>query len=265
MNNTSVLEEIQNMDYLQKSPQYLYTDEKGNDIYAFKCQQPLCTNFYTAKKGSKAKSCGCLKRDNARKMGMANKKTNPICLIPRFGIGVCYYSNIEGYFIFDMEYVNFIREHNCTALINKKKKRTDPICTVNGKLVLLSRWIMQTPKGLEVDHINHDTNDLRRCNMRNCTKIENNYNRRNSKQGVVKQRSDGKYIITDFPKEDVSHLVFDNEEDAFITLFTLQNKHFGEFGTRRSLEISNSNMANYVERDAAQCLHKKLNDFFKEE
>ena len=54
--------------------------------------------------------------------------------------------------------------------------------------VQLHRIIMDTPKGLTVDHINNDTLDNRKVNLRNITHAQNCQNRRgcqiNSKSGI---------------------------------------------------------------------------------
>ena len=47
----------------------------------------------------------------------------------------------------------------------------------NSKGLALHRYIMNTPKELAVDHINRDTLDNRKCNLRNVTVLENNNNR----------------------------------------------------------------------------------------
>lgn len=45
-----------------------------------------------------------------------------------------------------------------------------------GVNIKLHRLIMDTPKNLVVDHLNHNTLDNRKVNLRNCTTAENNEN-----------------------------------------------------------------------------------------
>ena len=51
---------------------------------------------------------------------------------------------------------------------------------LDGKrgMIFMHRWIMQPPPGMVVDHINHDTLDNRRANLRVCTRQQNSANRR---------------------------------------------------------------------------------------
>lgn len=60
----------------------------------------------------------------------------------------------------------------------KKDKRTT---------IGLHRWILNCPKGLQVDHINHNTLDNRKCNLKICTQLENANNKgfyKNNKSGI---------------------------------------------------------------------------------
>jgi hypothetical protein len=51
-------------------------------------------------------------------------------------------------------------------------------CRVNGKRahILMHRAILAPPAGMLTDHINGDTLDNQRCNLRACTRAQNNWN-----------------------------------------------------------------------------------------
>lgn len=59
---------------------------------------------------------------------------------------------------------------------------------INGKTTLLHRFLTDAPEGMTVDHINHDTLDNRRENLRIVTNAENQQNKKgaykNSKSRV---------------------------------------------------------------------------------
>ena len=63
----------------------------------------------------------------------------------------------------------------------------------------MHRFIMETPDGLEVDHLNHNTLDNRRQNLRNVTRAFNQANKsvqKNNKlglKGVYIDKITGKY------------------------------------------------------------------------
>jgi len=57
-----------------------------------------------------------------------------------------------------------------------------------GKYMLIHRMIMSPPKGMLVDHKDHNPLNNRRCNLRVCTKSQNQYNRILSKKCVSKHK-----------------------------------------------------------------------------
>lgn len=66
----------------------------------------------------------------------------------------------------------------------------------DGGVIKLHRLITQCPKDKVVDHINHNTLDNRKCNLRVCTIFENQQNLRSCKSGItgVYQRKNGRWV-----------------------------------------------------------------------
>ena len=105
------------------------------------------------------------------------------------------------------------------------------------KRILMHRIIMNTPKGLDTDHINSDTLYNCRNNLRVCTHQQNmcnqRYARKNSKSGIRgvywnKQRN--KFHSQIMVNRKQIHLgYFDKLSDAIVIRKTAEEKHFGEF------------------------------------
>lgn len=55
---------------------------------------------------------------------------------------------------------------------------------INGKIVLLHRFLMNPESHFVVDHINHNKKDNRKVNLRICTNAENCHNRKVKPIGV---------------------------------------------------------------------------------
>lgn len=67
---------------------------------------------------------------------------------------------------------------------------------IEGRPVLMHRLIMSTPKGMDTDHINHQTLDNRKQNLRVCTRAENAANRARTLGGISIDRERSKWIAT---------------------------------------------------------------------
>jgi len=63
------------------------------------------------------------------------------------------------------------------------RSQYNPI-TQKAPIVLMHRVIMNVKEGEEVDHINHNTLNNRKCNLRVCTSAQNNQNRQFYKTGT---------------------------------------------------------------------------------
>jgi HNH endonuclease/AP2 domain len=104
----------------------------------------------------------------------------------------------------------------------------------DGRTSLMHREITNAPKGLVVDHKNHQTVDNRRSNLRVCTVRENNLNCRGQSstssrfKGVAWEKRSGKWkVITGKTYEKVYLGAFDCEIEAARTYNKYAKEHYG--------------------------------------
>jgi hypothetical protein len=103
----------------------------------------------------------------------------------------------------------------------------------NKKLIELHRWVMNFPKGKTVDHINNNTLDNRKCNLRICnnsTNIRNGRIRINNKSGhtgVRFRRDRDKWYATIRVNYKIISLgAYKNKEDAINVRKQAELKYF---------------------------------------
>lgn len=110
--------------------------------------------------------------------------------------------------LLDLEDINKIKTLTWSAKFQKDINNYYILANIKDKnnkktTIFLHRFITNCQKGLTVDHINHDTTDNRKKNLRICTQKENNLNqdelRANNKSGyrnISWQKASNAYIIT---------------------------------------------------------------------
>ena len=111
---------------------------------------------------------------------------------------------------------------------------------INGRLKIkwhLHRWLIDAPVDKYVDHINHNTLDNRKCNLRLCTMEENMRNRpkyasnTTGYRGIAYHKRDKRYqaqIKVDGKRIYLGYFL--TAEEAFEAYKTASQKYHGEFG-----------------------------------
>lgn len=110
------------------------------------------------------------------------------------------------------------------------------------KKLSLARYILDAKKDQIVDHINGDTLDNRRCNLRIVTKLQNNMNvkkRKNCKsqyKGVTLRPSGRWGVYIQATGRNICGGTFDSEIDAAKKYNELALTHFGEYARINKIE-----------------------------
>ena len=126
--------------------------------------------------GKSKKSCGCLKKECERTNGLKIRKYNTYDLTGEYGIG--WTSNTNEEFYFDLEDYDKIKDYcwskNNSGYIFYGGNVDKPHCFLH-RIVMNDIPHKETDK---IDHINHNTKDNRKNNLRWCSDHENCLNRR---------------------------------------------------------------------------------------
>ena len=131
------------------------------------------------------------------------------------------------------DYDRLARHKWCSANNNGRfyaQRRQD------GRTIKMHREILNIPSGLFCDHINHDTLDNRKSNLRICTAAQNAYNRRpgtggsSCYKGVHWHRVHRKWEAQITYRGWLIHIgYYDYEPDAAIAYDDMAVELFGEF------------------------------------
>jgi hypothetical protein len=116
-------------------------------------------------------------------------------------------------------------------------------CRIDGEIITMHRFLLGLSKGdaQQVDHINGNKLDNRRCNLRLCTNAENQRNRgpnRNNKtgyKGVSFNKFAGKYQAEIMVNRHPIYLgVFNTVEEAAHAYGIAARFYFGEFAWKEA-------------------------------
>lgn len=165
------------------------------------------------------------------------RKSNTYELFDTYGI--CHMSYGKS-FLFDIEDFPHVQEHYWVATTsgyaahfyyerNENNKRV-------RRLLFFHRLIMGEPKGMDVDHINGDTLNNRKSNLRVCTSHNNDCNRaapKNNTSGHIgvsysKHHKGWRAYITIYGKQ-IQLGVFDDIKEAVEARRLAEKQYFGEF------------------------------------
>ena len=122
--------------------------------------------------------------------------------------------------------------------------------------------------GLVIDHINHNTLDNRKHNLRICTESDNSKNKSlpsNNTSGVVgisfnkKYNKYETYITINYKRKSLG--LYDSIEDAIKTRKDAEEKYFGEYSYDNSMELAMKN--NRKDKNMNKELRISLNEFSK--
>lgn len=138
----------------------------------------------------RTRSCGCLRRELHHKN---YQKVNKYSINEKDRSVTGKATNTDNEFIIDYEDYEKVKniswyETNCGYIAHKNRNR---------KVVLLHRLVTGAPDGMVVDHINHNTLDNRKNNLRICTQKENALNRNILPRGIsiIKRKNNRKYYV----------------------------------------------------------------------
>lgn len=172
-------------------------------------------------------SCGCMRR-------LRHKKEN------RYEVNgdvVTMYDS-KGYsFLIDLEDLDRVREYCWKVSERGYVQTTSPMVNGRRTYIPLHRFVMNcTDHSMVVDHINHNTSDNRKCNLRICTPTQNQYNvkpsayNKSGVRGVRFNKYCNKWEVG-FTLEGKHRIIgyFNNINDAIKLRKQYEEKYYGEY------------------------------------
>ena len=188
------------------------------------------------------KSCGCLKKEMAIINGIKKRKQNTFDLeSEEYAIG---YTTKGERFIFDKEDYDLVKTHywayssdGFNKYVKADRSRIDKYTSKFMHVAIMDyHYHNGFKRGTHVDHINGDTTDNRKINLRYVNDVQSAYNRKRRKdnssgfKGVHFHKSTKKWqAAINANKKRIYLGLFENKEDAIIARMEAEKKYFGEY------------------------------------
>ena len=187
------------------------------------------------KKYKPTRSCGCRRSEQAGELCKSRRKINEYDLSGEYGIG--WTSNTNKEFYFDLEDYDKIKNY-CWLETTTISGYSAVATCIDRRIIRLHEIILDK----YYDHIDMNSFNNRKCNLRLATKQENARNHKlmsNNTSGFTgvswnKQKCKWEAKVFDYGKS--LHLgLFDNKEDAIRARLNGEAKYYGEFAPQRHL------------------------------
>lgn len=192
------------------------------------CGNNFITNLKNVER-EHTKSCGCISK--IKKPFKHRKFKTPNIFIKKDKFNFMEITRKNGKIL----YIKIDKEDISTLI--KYKWVTNGIYVssyINRKTILLHRFLLVAPKGSFVDHINRDTLDNRKKNLRICTPQQNQQNRLSA--GYSLDTSRNKFIVSLKLKGKTKHIGrYITKKEALRARINAEKKYFGEFAVKRTL------------------------------
>lgn len=217
---------------------YVKSKSTGRKYYICQCscKDKTIKSIRADAIGKRSNSCGCLQKEIVARYCKENyTQTNKYDLSGVYGIG---YTGDGRKFKFDIEDYQMIKDYcwhinKCGYVV----KRKNEITTLFHRLVMNCK-----DKNLVVDHINHDTTDNRKSNLRIVTQQQNCFNskirniNKSGCKGVSFDKSRNKWSDSIVYNGKNIHLGrFEDFNEAVKHRKIAEEKYFGEFSYDNSI------------------------------
>lgn len=129
---------------------------------------------------------------------------NIIKVKEHFAILICHYKGQPVEFIIDKDCIPLVQQHKWCAHKRSKGDKFDMGTTINNHFIKYYQLLVETSAHETVDHINRNTLDNRRCNLRAVDRRIQGFNqsrKRTLSRGVFKHRKGYYYAALRFNKK----------------------------------------------------------------